>query len=141
MRISRYTTFCSKDCDTKKPFVELYPQNVSFAEEKRIQRGSRPLRNASKSRLMDCLTSSQRMHHQLIGIHLYFVYASSNPSRDVITRHNNIFYHITDMHEHTLLERQNSANYEEYTDSVCSRTVTQLEDILGYIFRVKRREL
>ena len=45
------------------------------------------------------------------------------------------------MHEHTLLERQNSANYEEYADSVCSRTVTQLEDILGYIFRVKKTRI
>src|SRR6266496_3203062 len=52
-------------------------------------------------------------------------------------RHNNIFYHVTDMREHTLLEQQNSMNYEEYVNNVCSKMITELKDILGYIFRLK----
>lgn len=50
-------------------------------------------------------------------------------------RHNDIYYHITDVSQYVVSDI--SKSLKDYAEDICDRLVTQIEEILGYVFRPK----
>ena len=55
-------------------------------------------------------------------------------SRTGTTRHKQIYYLLTNIGQYLHNEIEHSETYKAYSDSLAGRLVSEIEDILGYVF-------